>query len=172
MKCTNTFYPPLLSILRMGSVCVETRCMGVFGAVSRDTWLRVSATRSQRKGGVRLLLSIGAESNINFREIYTSASVAEREGGAGYFPSEQSHDTYASPSVQVMHACSLVRSNWQSVCEQVYLRKLQLSKTHFAKLAAHFVVCMILFWGKSTVLIMPKLGLFFYIDVFRHRWEI
>ena len=37
MKCTNTFYPPLLSILRMGSVCVETRCMGVFGAVSRDT---------------------------------------------------------------------------------------------------------------------------------------
>ena len=63
------------------------------------------------EGGVRLLLSIGAESNINFGEIYTSASVAEREGGAGYFPSEQSHDTYASPSVQVMHACSLVRFN-------------------------------------------------------------
>ena len=51
------------------------------------------------------------ESNINFGEIYTSAPVAEREGGAGYFPSEQSHDTYASPSVQVMHACSLVRFN-------------------------------------------------------------
>ena len=65
------------------------------------------------EGGVRLLLSIGAESNINFGEIYTSAPVIEREGGAGagYFPSEQSHDTYASPSVQVMHACSLVRSN-------------------------------------------------------------
>ena len=63
------------------------------------------------EGGVRLLLFIGTESNINLGEIYTSAPVAEREGGAGYFPSEQSHDTYASPSVQVMHACSLVRSN-------------------------------------------------------------
>ena len=52
--------------------------MGVFGAVSRDTWLRVSAPQSQ--GG--------------------------QCQPVGYFPSEQSHDTQA-PSESCMHACSL-----------------------------------------------------------------
>ena len=54
----------------------------------------------------------------------------------GYFPSEQV--TIRKP--RRSHACMLlVHSNWQCVCACVYLRKLQLSKTHFVSLAAHFM---------------------------------
>ena len=55
----------------------------------------------------------------------------------GYFPSEQV--TIRKP--RRSHACMalLVHSNWQCVCACVYLRKLQLSKTHFVSSAAHFM---------------------------------
>ena len=158
MKCTNTFYPPLLSILRMGSVCVETRCMGVFGAVSRDTWLRVSATRSQEERAAFACYFPLGQSQILILGKYTPPLLSQRgRGGWCRLLSLRTESRYIRKPVRPSHACMFACSLQLTVCVRASVfKEIAAVKNSLCQIGGTLCGMFNIFCGESSILNYAK----------------